>query len=513
MQSSLPAHWSSIAPLPGRLVRVPRSQLNHPGTQRCRCALDVDALIPERQSTTISTEHQSPAAGAPSTTPSHPAGTSGSPQTKKVIPLTRCQLHELLEELPPRYQSNRWETIFDTDDDGFSFSHFYRTLAPYRGAGLALFLVQPVTRAAIGSPRGAGRRQPSGSGLESSSSFAQSQQQPPVVDEVADCAEKNSRIRCAVPPAGMSVIGAFVGQLPNLTHGSSHFFGGRETFVFRVRNTNSAPAASSKESAANSPKGPARRTKSSPTAAEPPNISMSNPSAGGSGNAISSAESEAEGFNPVGSVEVYRWGGHNEDFVVCGHSTLGFGGGAEGGAIYINGDLQSGTSSSRCPTFNSPPLCGETLHGLHQAEFHIVQMIWFSLETKPAELSMLHRHIGSKQQQKKEVSSSTSNWDEENETTDGTEGVRDAKGVDAEDHQLSLSGSGKDQGGLVGSDSPVGSARTPKKKNRPLHDNDSMDVDDPRLFSKGCTRQAAHHSCFFIECHVVQHSVGQGKGK
>lgn len=120
----------------------------------------------------------------------------------------------------------------------------------------------------------------------------------------------------------IGIIGAFVTELPTLCHGQHAFFGARDSFVF---------------------------------------------SFGGH-------QQEHAGL------QIYRWGGKNEDFLVCSSRFVGIGGGEHGAAIFIDSELQIATSSAQCQTFDSPPLHGTPYRGLHHSELLIRQTMWFALE-------------------------------------------------------------------------------------------------------------------------------------
>lgn len=119
-----------------------------------------------------------------------------------------------------------------------------------------------------------------------------------------------------------SVIGCFTSEVPNLRHNPHQFYGSRETFVFHTSQEH-------------------------------------------------------------GGVISYPWNGSdNEEFMLSSSHFLGVGGGKEGAAIFLDEDLQYGTSSMHCATFDCPSLFGRPRSGLHHSEFLVVRMVWFALRTR-----------------------------------------------------------------------------------------------------------------------------------
>lgn len=149
--------------------------------------------------------------------------------------------------------------------------------------------------------------------------------------------------------AGESVIGFFTTVLPNVTHHDArHFFGGKETFVFRFHHTTKRDAYS--------------------------DFPYHGPGSGG--------------------IHTFHWTGsenseshvQNQDFIICSKNFVGVGGGSHGGAaIYFDEELQFGTSTTYCETFGCSCLCGTPKNGLHHSEFLILRMVWIALGSFPTD--------------------------------------------------------------------------------------------------------------------------------
>jgi hypothetical protein len=128
--------------------------------------------------------------------------------------------------------------------------------------------------------------------------------------------------------AGGSVLPLSFGCLcpvaPSLAHGPHHCFGSRETMVFSINRNSGEP------------------------------------------------------------LQSYPWSrGGNEEFMICSHHFLGIGGGRDGAAIYLDGEMQYGCSSVHCATFDSPSLAGEGNGVLRHVEFAVDRVIWFRLRPVP----------------------------------------------------------------------------------------------------------------------------------
>ena len=320
--------WKTGAPLPGYVVPVKRSDLislNRRGmaSSNCYCGLDAAALL--LPPTNVHENEILKSRWTPN------------------IPLSRCQLHELISALPVRFQNNGWKTIFDTTLHGHSMQHFYRMMEEERGSsGVMLFHVLPKHPRTIGPSSTLTPSPPNSSPAFNSpdSSSTALRASPSAFDEFA------ARDPCRPAPLGTAVIGVFLGELPTTHHGQHHFFGGRETFVFRFPDS-TMPLA--------------------------PAVKKDN---------VAHDEDDDCTSKTSSLVDTFRWSGKNEDFMVCHHSFLGIGGGGgSGAAIYINDDLQTGSTSSFCQTFASPILCGEQMKTLDQAEFEIIQMAVYSLDS------------------------------------------------------------------------------------------------------------------------------------
>eukprot|EP00658_Telonema_sp_P-2_P080012 TRINITY_DN7884_c0_g1_i2.p1 TRINITY_DN7884_c0_g1~~TRINITY_DN7884_c0_g1_i2.p1 ORF type:complete len:179 (+),score=17.74 TRINITY_DN7884_c0_g1_i2:102-638(+) len=127
------------------------------------------------------------------------------------------------------------------------------------------------------------------------------------------------------------VIGAFTPEMPSHFHTGSHCFGSKETTVFSFRPADDNLAA-------------------------------------------------------YRSLHYYKWSGVNEEFLVCSPDFLGVGGGSNGAAIFLDSNLEYGTTSQQCTTFGSPSLVGEVWggkegsEGLTHTEFIIDRMQWFALD-------------------------------------------------------------------------------------------------------------------------------------
>ena len=136
--------------LPGRPVRVRRTA---DGKERegCWCCLDRSLLL--------------------------------KPMEGPGINLSQCELHEITNSFPSRFQDCSWECFFDTSVHGYSLSQFYRSTSELSDPVVGIFF--------------ASRRQ---GGAPFLSCFG-----------------------CLCPVA------------PTLAHGPHHFFGSRETMIFDVQ--------------------------------------------------------------------------------------------------------------------------------------------------------------------------------------------------------------------------------------------------------------------------------------
>lgn len=243
------------------------------------------------------------------------------------LPLSRCQLHELQSALPQRFQTAPWECVFDTAVDGFSLTHFYRNLESREDAGICVLTVAPrtdppVLQAEI--PSSSSDREARRKNLLDGSPPSMGRSRVSVATSAAATSEPSSSGLDGhhVHRTARGVIGCFTAELPNLRHNPHHFYGSRETFVYNISSHN-------------------------------------------------------------GGVHTHHWStGENEEFLISSHHFLGIGGGQDGAAIFLDEDLQFGTSSVFCPTFGCGPLFGRTAHGLHHSEYVIIRMVWFALHNR-----------------------------------------------------------------------------------------------------------------------------------
>ncbi|KAH9586711.1 TLDc domain [Trypanosoma melophagium] len=304
---------------PGTAVRV-RKQYTATSTL-CTCCLDTDALFPY---------------GPPS----------------PPLPLSRCEIHELLLALPRRLQYSPWQVCYDTEHDGFSLQNFYRVMQKVHAdgaSGIGVFLVMnAVSDSKPSSPLQFGN--------------------------------------------GANVIGCFTPEVPCLEHSQHAFFGSEETFVFSYadvvpsnnnNNTSKMNNTSNNDISSNSNFG----------------IGISGRYGGGGSVRKSSRSTNGRGSlfytpprSPVGRVptliprilSIYPWAmdDDNREFLFCANDFFGIGGGRDGAAILVDSNLLHGSSSVHCGTFASPPLCGEPHPTLRHSEFTILRMVWFKVKER-----------------------------------------------------------------------------------------------------------------------------------
>ena len=413
------------------------------------------------------------------------AGSELPPQFRRTalssaLPLHRCEAHRLIRSLPQQYHNSQWVPLFDTKVDGYSLPHFYRTLQMIRqsrpsikgavgffevltraqwesateaasqdashvpaaeqappqmsiynssntstGPSLLLntasptvsasavaanFVRTPPCTSAPTSPLSPSARAavlervsswslqapPSGNfprcereGANAASNAPNSAKVAPLSAGVvgADVDEGTFTQRNLSTP---SVIGVFAPIMPTLDHGPHHFFGSRDTSVFAFTDA---------QKEWEDIKAERRRLLGRPATSRPPKVLPRH-------------------------FRYHAWSGANEEFLICSPNFLGVGGGEDGASIYIDADIQFGTSAERCPTFghssaanarpveavaakvethkglgmggasceSSPPtplagagdcvgsLFGTRVAGLSQTEFFIVRMQWFGLD-------------------------------------------------------------------------------------------------------------------------------------
>ncbi|RNF26752.1 uncharacterized protein Tco025E_00986 [Trypanosoma conorhini] len=305
---------------PGVAVRLRRGSA--PAALPCSCSLNVAALF-----------HEGP--------PSPP------------LPLSRCELHELLLALPQRLQHSAWRVCYDTEHDGFSLQNFYRTMKQVRDEGehgIGIFVV--------------------------SGDLADSKLPTP--------AEENTpgpTNRRGVPaPPNFVVLGCFTPEVPCLEHSQHAFFGTQDTFVFTYADV-SRHAPEQGRGGRQSAVGvtPARAALGAGQVAL--NRKMATPP---STSSVQSLASSAAAPHLPHILSVYPWTLEegNKEFMVCTNNFFGIGGGPDGAAIFVDASLSHGTSSVFCETFASPPLGGRLRATLRHSEFTVLRMIWFKVKDR-----------------------------------------------------------------------------------------------------------------------------------
>ena len=297
-------HVRPVIHNPGTIVKEKRSRLHH-SSARCSCKLNCAWLL-----------HRNNQAQSPFEF------------------ISCCQLHEIQQRLPSYLCHLQWSTFFDTKEDGFSLSQIYRASDSIKLA-----------------------RQREGTTSSMTSTDVKVHEHSPFHyhgghSETEDGYDIPSVCLMVVAPrttepgsltsSGETVIGFFTTVLPNVSHHDSrHFFGGKETFVFRFHHTNNSDS-------------------------EKP---YHGPGSGGLHTFHWVGEQSGESFK-------------NQDFMICSKKFIGVGGGSHGGAaIYFDEELQYGTSTSYCETFGCSCLCGTPSNGLHHSEFVILRMVWLALGT------------------------------------------------------------------------------------------------------------------------------------
>lgn len=122
-------------------------------------------------------------------------------------PLRQCQMHELVDALPPRCADLPWSPVFDTDHDGFSMAQMYRRCEDVRGAGAGVLLLVVADREEFESWH---------------HHHHQTQQ---------DSSSTASVGIPSRPPPATRVIGAFLSHLPTLSWGRK-YYGSKDCLVF-----------------------------------------------------------------------------------------------------------------------------------------------------------------------------------------------------------------------------------------------------------------------------------------
>eukprot|EP00758_Cryptobia_borreli_P003890 Tbor_TRINITY_DN4044_c0_g1::TRINITY_DN4044_c0_g1_i1::g.11858::m.11858 len=310
------------------------------------------------------------------------------PPARKVwetVPLFPCEVHQLTRALPYQYQKCCWIRAFDTDIEGYSLSHCFRTIDEFRkkmsdelcfadiGNMPCIGLLEVAPRCEtkedgkaypsdeipsetvensqkhhhISSFFGAKGLSRAGHSLGTSCSI------PHYIKESAPCSQARR---------DREVIGVFSTELPTLDYGPHHFLGSKENFVFTFR--------------------------------------------------THSYDSTAEDTNSNRSFHVYPASHRNNEFMICANDFLCIGGGCDGAAICLYGD--QGSTSAHCQTFDSPALCGAPIPSsvkstpaskilsnsssaaLRQNEFTVLRMQWFVLDSQHFIPSLLQLQINDK---------------------------------------------------------------------------------------------------------------------
>ncbi|KAL7698041.1 hypothetical protein NQL31_003547 [Lotmaria passim] len=175
------------------------------------------------------------------------------------LPLSKCELHEVLLALPPRWQNYPWRLCFDTARDGFSLSTLYRSMEAVekqqaqgvRTVAFGLFFVHsrddaPTRPATVTSPSAvAAARTSVGAGGEKAaahpaSSTSSSAYISPVNFDAPSsflAVKRSSSLRYGAARDALSygVIGCFTPEVPCLAHRAANiYFGSAETTVFSL---------------------------------------------------------------------------------------------------------------------------------------------------------------------------------------------------------------------------------------------------------------------------------------
>ncbi|KAG5486747.1 hypothetical protein LSCM1_08003 [Leishmania martiniquensis] len=187
----------------------------------CRCALDAAQLF-----------------ATPADVPNPP------------LPLSRCELHEVLLALSPSWQSYPWRRCFDTATDGFSLSSLYRCMevveskqSQVKTVAFGLFFVQSREDAALSIAQYA-----SPSESISSSPLRPSGSVSPAAGDASRsfrAAQRFSSLRYGAAHSTPlhRVLGCFTPEVPCLgRHPANIYFGSTDTFVFRLDQLSCAPS-------------------------------------------------------------------------------------------------------------------------------------------------------------------------------------------------------------------------------------------------------------------------------
>ncbi|CAJ1986194.1 TLD [Leishmania donovani] len=166
------------------------------------------------------------------------------------LPLSRCELHEVLLALSPRWQSYPWRLCFDTASDGFSLSSLYRRMeavdakqSQVKTVAFGLFFVHSGEDAALSNAQAAS---PADS-LSASSMNVSYAVSPPAAGASHSFLEahrsSSRRYGAAHGALQHSVLGCFTPEVPCLgRHAANIYFGSPDTFVFRLDQLSCAPS-------------------------------------------------------------------------------------------------------------------------------------------------------------------------------------------------------------------------------------------------------------------------------
>ncbi|KEG12614.1 hypothetical protein DQ04_01581110 [Trypanosoma grayi] len=297
---------------PGVAVRVLPGDLATASVP-CSCSLDTAALFPD---------------GPPS----------------PPLPLSHCELHELLLALPRRLQNSPWRVCYDTEQDGFSLHNFYRVMKKVHEdceSGIGVFVVNEGVSASLPST-------------------------PVMMSQVTPTRGGGT---AAVPATRDIVLGCFTPEVPCLEHSQHAFFGTPDTFVFTYADMNNYagnkrdnPIGGGKrvgmQRSGNSNMSPCASPLLTPERVAPP--------------------------PPPPVLSTYPWAMEeaNREFMICANNFFGVGGGRDGAAIFVDENLLHGSSSVHCVTFASPSLTGRARATLRHSEFTILRMVWFRLKER-----------------------------------------------------------------------------------------------------------------------------------
>lgn len=277
------------------------------------------------------------------------------------FPVSPMELKAILQALPPRFHYYHWSVVYDTTRHGCSLHHFYRMMNHIyysEAGGIGLFLV---------------RQRLDRKGHEvAPSTLIDSSPLDPKVSMTSNGSFSKKGTEGEVHPIAdggeggvTGIIGCFTPTVPcEQLIGIPHA-GSPETFIFSLdeRPEENTSMPTSMSSMWNS----FRRAKEirfhpSPTSSTP-----------------------NRGHDR--RLRVHRWGkeasAHNR-FMRCQHDGMSFGGGEHGPALWVDHQLEKGTSSRFCQTFRSPPLFGVISHSLSHTEFQIERMVWLAMNTRHA---------------------------------------------------------------------------------------------------------------------------------